>query len=257
MLDYTIIIPARYASSRLPGKPLLDIAGKPMIQRVYEQAMQASAARVIVATDDARIATACEQFGAEIVMTSADHPSGTDRLEEVVQALELDDEEIVVNVQGDEPLIPPEVIDQVAQNLDEHPDAGVATLCERIHDVRQVMNPNVVKVVFDRFGKASYFSRAPIPWAREAFGSKVPHLPSQAEYYRHIGLYAYRVDLLKRFVNWPPSMTEQVERLEQLRVMSNGESIHVDLALHALPGGVDTEEDLQRVQAHFSGQSSL
>lgn len=254
MLNYTIVIPARYASSRLPGKPLMEIAGKTMIQRVYEQARQASATRVIIATDDTRIARCCEAFHAEVVMTSADHPSGTDRLEEVVRELDLDDEEIVVNVQGDEPLIPPEVIDQVAQNLDEHPDVGVATLCERIHDIEQVMNPNIVKVVFDRFGRASYFSRAPIPWAREAFATKVPHLPSRAEYYRHIGLYAYRVDLLKRFVVWPPSMTEQVERLEQLRVMSNGEAIHVDLALCALPGGVDTEADLDRVRAHFAAR---
>ncbi len=253
MTPYSIVIPARYASSRLPGKPLLEIAGKTMIQRVYEQACKASASRVVVATDDQRIADVCEAFDAEVVMTSADHPSGTDRLEEVVRKLELDEEEIVVNVQGDEPLIPPKLIDQVAVNLESNPESSMATLCERIHDVDQVLNPNIVKVVFDRFGKANYFSRAPIPWAREAFGKSFdPHLPPRAEYYRHIGLYAYRVELLKRFVVWPPSMTEQVEKLEQLRVLSNGESIHITLALQALPGGVDTAEDLERVRAYFS-----
>ncbi|MDX1453226.1 MAG: 3-deoxy-manno-octulosonate cytidylyltransferase [Oleiphilaceae bacterium] len=254
-MEYTVIIPARYASSRLPGKPLVDIAGKPMIQRVYEQALASTATQVVIATDDARIAAACDAFGASAVMTSPEHPSGTDRLEEVVQKLDLDEDAIVVNVQGDEPLIPPEVIDQVARNLSEHADFGMATLCERIHDVEQVMNPNIVKVVFDRLGRANYFSRAPIPWAREAFRNRHdPHLPPRAEYYRHIGIYAYRVDLLKRFVVWSPSMTEQVERLEQLRVLSNGESIHIDVAQQSLPGGVDTPEDLERIRAHFAAR---
>ncbi len=251
MLRYTVIIPARYASQRLPGKPLLDIAGKPMIQRVFEQVQDLGAQRIIIATDHDEIMRVCEGFGAEVMMTSPDHPSGTDRLEEVVRKLDMDDDEIVVNVQGDEPLIPAVLIGQVAKNLDDHPEAGIATLCERIHDLDTVLNPNAVKVVFDELGFASYFSRAPIPYARDAFAEKPPRLPSKAEYYRHIGMYAYRVGFLRQYVQWLPSMTEQVEKLEQLRALSNGVRIHIDLAHEAPPAGVDTQEDLERVCKHF------
>lgn len=251
MLRYSVIIPARFASERLPGKPLLDIAGKPMIERVYEQVRNLGAQRVIVATDHEDIKAVCEKIGAEVMLTSPNHPSGTDRLEEVVTALDFDDEEIVVNVQGDEPLIPSALIEQVAHNLDEHPEAGIATLCERIHDLDTVLNPNAVKVVFDEHGFASYFSRAPIPYARNALTEKPPRLSSQAEYYRHIGMYAYRVGFLRQYVKWLPSMTERVEKLEQLRALSNGVRIHIDLACQNPPAGVDTAADLERVRAHF------
>lgn len=252
MLRYTVIIPARFASQRLPGKPLLDIAGKPMIQRVYEQVQDLGAHRVIVATDHPEIEAVCRAAGAEVMMTSPDHPSGTDRLEEVVSKLGLEDDEIVVNVQGDEPLIPATLIEQVAQNLDDHPEAGIATLCERIHDLDTVLNPNAVKVVFDEHGFASYFSRAPIPYARDALTESPPRLCPTAEYYRHIGMYAYRVGFLRQYVQWLPSMTEQVEKLEQLRALSNGVRIHIDLAREAPPAGVDTQQDLERVRAHFA-----
>jgi 3-deoxy-manno-octulosonate cytidylyltransferase (CMP-KDO synthetase) len=249
MLKFHIVIPARFGSERLPGKPLLDIVGKPMVQRVFEQAKRAGAERVIIATDNTDIYEAAKGFGAEVVMTSPNHPSGTDRLEEVVRTLEFDDDDIVVNVQGDEPLIPPSIIKQVANNLAEHPQAGIATLCERLHDLDSVLNPNVVKAVFDEHGLASYFSRAPIPYARDAMTEKPPRLPSNAEYYRHIGMYAYRVSFLKQYVSWVPSMTEQTEKLEQLRALSNGVPIHIEVAHETPPAGVDTLEDLERVRA--------
>ena len=251
MLRYSVIIPARFASERLPGKPLLDIAGKPMIQRVYEQVRDLGAQRVIVATDHEDIKTVCEKVGAEVMLTSPNHPSGTDRLEEVVSALDFDEDEIVVNVQGDEPLIPAALIEQVAHNLAEHPEAGIATLCERIHDLDTVLNPNAVKVVFDEHGFASYFSRAPIPYARNALTEVPPRLSSQAEYYRHIGMYAYRVGFLRQYVQWLPSMTERVEKLEQLRALSNGVRIHIALACQNPPTGVDTAADLERVRKQF------
>jgi len=214
-MSYIVVIPARSASTRLPGKPLLDIGGTPMIQRVVEQAARSGAERVVVATDDKRIADAVTDFGGEVVMTDANHPSGTDRLQEVAQKLGLDDAAVIVNVQGDEPLLPPSVIDQVAGNLASHSEAGIATLCERIHDLEMVMNPNAVKVIFDHQGMANYFSRAPIPWSREQFSSNLSQqLPAGAEYYRHIGIYAYRVGFLHIYVSWPPSLPEVTESLE-------------------------------------------
>jgi len=257
-MSFTVIIPARYASTRLPGKPLLDIAGKPMVQHVYEQAIKSQAQRVVVATDDQRIFDVVETFGAEVIMTSDKHPSGTDRLEEVVSKLKLSDDEIVVNVQGDEPLIPPDVIDQVAQNLSKQFGAGIATLCEQITRLEQVFNPNAVKVIFDRNGMANYFSRAPIPWARDNFSALTESvndkatMPNGANYYRHIGIYAYRVSFLKDYITWPPSMTEKTESLEQLRALSNGVGIHVELAVSTPPAGVDTEEDLLRLRELMS-----
>jgi 3-deoxy-manno-octulosonate cytidylyltransferase (CMP-KDO synthetase) len=254
-MSFIVVIPARYASTRLPGKPLLDIAGKPMVQRVYEQAQQSQALRVVIATDDQRVFDVAEGFGAEVVMTSSDHPSGTDRLEEVVRKLGLQDGEHVVNVQGDEPLIPPALINQVAQNLASNACAGISTLCEKIEQVDLVFNPNVVKVVFDHQGFANYFSRAPIPWARESFGHDVNTLPVGAQYYRHIGIYAYKVSFLKNYVTWQPSMTEKVECLEQLRALSNGVSIHVELATVSPQAGVDTHADLERLRAIMSTES--
>tara|TARA_R110001592_G_scaffold125109_2_gene334366 strand:- start:857 stop:1618 length:762 start_codon:yes stop_codon:yes gene_type:complete len=248
-MSFTVIIPARFASTRLPGKPLLDIAGKPMIQHVYEQALKSDADHVVIATDDIRIQELGSAIGATVVMTSPDHPSGTDRLEEVVSKLGLKDDHIVVNVQGDEPLIPPEIINQVARNLGENKASGIATLCEKIHDPKHLFNPNVVKVVFDDRGLASYFSRAPIPWSRDSFTDmKAESIPFGAEYFRHIGMYAYRVEFLKNYVTWLPSMTEKTECLEQLRALSNGVKIHIEEALISPPAGVDTEEDLQRLR---------
>lgn len=247
-MRFCVVIPARYQSTRLPGKPLLDLAGKPMIQRVYEQAASSSAERVLVATDDERVAEAVARFGGEAVMTSPRHPSGTDRIEEVCVKERLADDAIVVNVQGDEPLVPPAVIDQVARNLEVNPGVGAATLCEPIEDVDDVMNPNIVKVVRDAHSIALYFSRAPIPWHREAFSGRPRTLPATPMWWRHIGIYAYRVSLLHRFVGWPPAPLERVESLEQLRLLDHGIRIHVDDAAAAVPGGVDTPEDFERVK---------
>lgn len=260
-MKYTVVIPARYASTRLPGKPLRDIAGSTMIQRVYQQARLSSASRVIVATDDQRIADAVKGFGGEVAMTSPDHVSGTDRLEEVARQCGLAEDEIVVNVQGDEPLIPPQVIDQVAANLAANTEAGVATLSEPITEVEVFVNPNVVKVVSAHNGTALYFSRAPIPWPRDQFGESPATLPASdgsagaSNFQRHIGIYAYRVALLHRFVSWPVAPLEALECLEQLRFMYQGIKIHVAPACSDVPGGVDTEEDLQAVIRHLEKAS--
>lgn len=249
-MSFYVVIPARYASTRLPAKPLLEIAGKPMIQHVYERACESAAREVIIATDDARIAAAAEGFHARICMTSADHQSGTDRLQEVARQLGLDETEIMVNVQGDEPLIPAAVINQVATNLAHVEDASVATLAEPIHTYADFINPNIVKVVSDHRGCALYFSRAPIPWPRDHFAQdKVNTLPDDFPSRRHIGIYAYRVGLLNRFVQWPPAPLEKIESLEQLRVLWQGAMIHVADACAPVPGGVDTLNDLQRVKA--------
>jgi len=249
-MSFTVIIPARFGSTRFPGKPLADIAGKPMIQHVYERACLSDATRVLVATDDARIADVARGFGAEVCMTSPDHPSGTDRLQEVVASLGLADDEIVVNVQGDEPLIPPVIINQVASNLAANPQAGIATLSEPVEDITGLMNPNVVKVVTDRFGMALYFSRASIPWPRDAFAAAGgrEQMPAGFEWQRHIGIYGYRVQLLNDFVQWPPAAVENTECLEQLRALWNGARIHVAVAAELPPPGVDTPEDLERLR---------
>lgn len=249
-MSFTVVIPARYASTRLPAKPLKEIAGKPMIQHVYERACESAARQVIIATDDVRIEAAAKKFGARVCMTSAAHTSGTDRLQEVVAQLQLADNEIVVNVQGDEPLIPAQVINQVAANLAAMAGAGMATLSEPIHSLADFRNPNIVKVVADTQGRALYFSRAPIPWPRDHFAQPdVQGLPADFPAQRHIGIYAYRVSLLHKFVGWSPAPLEKIESLEQLRVMWNGELIHIAEAVVAVPGGVDTEEDLQRIKA--------
>jgi 3-deoxy-manno-octulosonate cytidylyltransferase (CMP-KDO synthetase) len=245
---FTVVIPARYASSRLPGKPLQDIAGKPMIQHVWEQAGKSSAQQVVVATDDARIVEACRGFGAEVLLTRIEHNSGTDRLAEVAAVLGLAPDAIVVNVQGDEPLIPPAIIDQVAANLAANPQAAIATLAEPIDDVAALFNPNVVKVASDRNGLALTFSRAPLPWARDAFAVSREQLPANVPYRRHIGIYAYRAQFLHDFVAWGPCWLEDAECLEQLRALWHGVRIHVADALQAPPAGVDTQEDLERVR---------
>jgi len=249
MTPFHVIIPARYASTRLPAKPLKVIAGKPMIQWVYEAALLSAADKVYVATDDVRVAEAVHGFGGQVCMTSSAHESGTDRLQEVVSQLRLPDDAIVVNVQGDEPLIPPAVINQVAANLATCEGASLATLSEPIHRVADCFNPNIVKVVCGQSGLALYFSRAPIPWSRDTYATDSPLLPDAGLVQRHIGIYAYRVALLYQFVRWPVAALEAVEKLEQLRVLANGYRIHVAEACTPVPGGVDTVEDLERVRS--------
>lgn len=251
MKPFVVVIPARFASTRLPGKPLLDIAGQPMIQRVWARACESAASRVIIATDDQRIADVVQQFGGEVCMTRNSHESGTDRLQEVATQMGFDDDQIIVNVQGDEPLIPPVVINQVAHNLAGSARAGIATLGKRIREYADVFNPNVVKVVVDNTLHALYFSRAPIPWDREAWNSDAAKHESSigGDWMRHIGIYAYRVEFLHRFIEWPIGQLERLEKLEQLRALENGVAIHVDESCTEIPVGVDTLEDLERVRA--------
>ncbi|MCE8015675.1 3-deoxy-manno-octulosonate cytidylyltransferase [Halomonas sp. MCCC 1A17488] len=248
---FVAVIPARFGSSRLPGKPLLDLAGEPMVAHVWHRACESAASRVVVATDDARIRDAMLPLGAEVVMTRADHPSGTDRLAEVAEHLGLADDAVLVNVQGDEPLIPPRLIDQVARRLHDDPGASIATLAEPIADVETLFNPNVVKVVRALSGRALYFSRAPIPWDREAFAARPECLGTDA-WLRHIGLYAYRAAFLAEYRDWSPSALERLEQLEQLRALHHGHAIQVALAAEPNPAGVDTLEDLERVRALLS-----
>ncbi|KEI71317.1 3-deoxy-manno-octulosonate cytidylyltransferase [Endozoicomonas elysicola] len=254
---FTVVIPARFASSRLPGKPLAEIAGKPMVQHVYERALASDAQRVIIATDDERIMKVAEGFGAEVCMTLPGHPSGTDRLQEVSRIYDMKDDEIIVNVQGDEPLIPPSVINQVAKNLSAAPDAGAATLSNPLVQAEQVFDPNVVKVVTDSNGYALYFSRAPIPWARDDFAGGERKMPAEMCFQRHIGIYAYRVELLNHYVTWGVSPIEKMESLEQLRLMWNGYRIHVAEAVETPPHGVDTEQDLTAVRQFLERGSQV
>jgi 3-deoxy-manno-octulosonate cytidylyltransferase (CMP-KDO synthetase) len=248
---FTAIIPARYASTRLPGKPLLDIAGKPMVVRVAERAHESGARRVVIATDDARIASAARQHGVEAVMTRADHPTGTDRLSEAAAILGLASDAIVVNVQGDEPLLDPGVIAGVAQALEQAPDAAIATACHPLADAAEFFSPNVVKVVCDMRGSALYFSRAPIPFARDDFRCSTRVLPPELPAYRHIGLYAYRAGFLARYPSLPQTEIERFEALEQLRALAHGFRIVVNVLPGPLPPGVDTERDLVAVRALF------
>ncbi|SEK62668.1 3-deoxy-manno-octulosonate cytidylyltransferase [Halomonas daqiaonensis] len=257
MQEFIAVIPARFASSRLPGKPLAEIAGEPMVAHVWRRARESAAARVVVATDDRRIAEVLAPFGAEVLLTAVDHPSGTDRLAEVAERLGLADDAVLVNVQGDEPLIPPLLIDQVAARLFDDPDASIATLAEPISDVETLFNPNAVKVVRALSGRALYFSRAPVPWDRESWNREawdrdaVTHRPELLEttaWLRHIGLYAYRAGFLAEYRDWAPSPLERLEQLEQLRALHHGHAIQVALAGVPHPAGVDTEEDLARVR---------
>ncbi|MGC9421425.1 MULTISPECIES: 3-deoxy-manno-octulosonate cytidylyltransferase [unclassified Vibrio] len=244
-MSFTVVIPARYQSTRLPGKPLADIGGKPMIQWVYEQAQQAGAERVIVATDDHRVEQAVQNFGGTVCMTSAEHQSGTERLAEVVALMGIDHDHIIVNVQGDEPLIPPCIIRQVADNLSSS-QAPMATLAVEIDSQDEIFNPNAVKVVTDQDGYALYFSRAAIPWDRDNFA--LPDKRVIQPLMRHIGIYAYRAGFINTYIRWQPSMLEKIESLEQLRVLWYGEKIHVAVAFEAPPAGVDTAEDLAAVR---------
>ncbi len=241
-----IIIPARYDSTRLPGKPLRDIAGKPLLQRVYELARTAGASRTIIATDDDRIASAASAFGAETCMTSSAHRSGTERIAEVVQGLGLDQDELVVNLQGDEPLMPTGLPAQVAATLRAHPEAAVATAMYPIEEEATLRDPNCVKVVCDQRGYALYFSRAPLPW-----GARFEAGAAGARAYRHIGIYAYRAGFLRRYSAWMPCALEQIERLEQLRVLWYGERIAACESKEPPGPGVDTPADLERVRQIF------
>jgi len=252
-LSFHVIIPARYASTRLPAKPLLDIGGKPMLQHVYERAQRSGAASVTVATDDARIEAAVMAFGGAVCLTSAHHQSGTERLAEAATQLGLKGDDIVVNLQGDEPLMPPKLLRQVAQILEGDHGADMSTLCTRIHTAAELFDPHVVKVVMDRQGNALYFSRAVIPWDRDAFAVTTEELPEKAIHYRHLGLYAYRVGFLEEYVTKSACDLERMESLEQLRVLWHGGRIHVAEA-EEMPGpGVDTAEDLERVRALLQG----
>jgi 3-deoxy-manno-octulosonate cytidylyltransferase (CMP-KDO synthetase) len=250
-MKFSVIIPARYASTRFPGKPLADVAGKPMVVRVAERARRSGAAEIIIATDDARIAAAARRHGFEAVMTSRRHASGTDRLAEVAARRRYPAEHIVVNVQGDEPLIAPSLIRRVATGLARHPAAAMATACHRIRDARDLVNPNIVKVALDRDGYALYFSRAPIPWARDAFARKLSRVPPGLPAYRHLGIYAYRAAFLRAFSRLPPAAIERFEALEQLRALAHGHRIHCEVTRAAQHPGVDTPADLRRILRRF------
>lgn len=246
--SFKVAIPARYGSSRLPGKPLMEIAGKPMIEHAFERALESGASEVVVATDDMRIFEACHEFGAKVFMTDPNHHSGTDRLAELANLCKWSDDDIVVNLQGDEPFMPPKLLTQVAVNLSENPEASIATLYTEITDTDEIVDPHIVKLVKDCNNFALYFSRAPIPWDRDKVSTK----DTIADYYfRHLGIYSYRVDFLKSYHSLNESYLEKFESLEQLRALSNGYKIHVDKAIEVPGVGVDTHEDLMRLRSSF------
>jgi len=248
LMQFRVVIPARYASSRLPGKPLADIGGKPMVLHVLERALESGAESVVVATDDARVERVVRAAGQHAIMTSPDHASGTERLVEVVEMLGWHDDTLVVNVQGDEPLIDPALIRDVATQLATHADAVIATLAHPIESHADFINPNAVKVVANAQGYALYFSRAPIPWPRDAMAAGVP-MGAESKPLRHIGLYAYRAGFLRTYASLAPSPLENIEMLEQLRVLWHGYRISLGIAASAPAPGVDTAEDLERVRA--------
>jgi 3-deoxy-manno-octulosonate cytidylyltransferase (CMP-KDO synthetase) len=240
--EFLVVIPARLGSTRLPRKPLADIGGKPMVIRVAERAQQSNAQSVVVATDSTEIQAVCDQYRIECLLTSADNPTGTDRIAEVAQLLKLPANTLIVNVQGDEPLIPPELINQVAQTLADNVTCAISTVAVPIVDSAEINNPNVVKVVLNRSNEALYFSRSTIPFARDPGSEQVvTHL-------RHLGIYAYRADFLQAYTRLEPAPPEQAEALEQLRALWNGYHIAVHIASEAPPAGVDTAEDLERVR---------
>lgn len=251
-MSCVVVIPARYASERLPGKPLLDIAGRPMLAHVHDRATSSGVGPVIVASDDERVAVAMRACGADVVLTSNAHRSGTDRIAEVVAVRNLDAATVVVNVQGDEPLLPPELIAQVAENLSCREEFAIATLCTSIEREDEIFDPDVVKVVFDDAGRAAYFSRAPIPYCRGHFETRTGTVPASSRHYRHIGLYAYRAGFLSRFASLSPAPWELAESLEQLRAIHHGYPIHVETARVPPGPGVDTPADLARVRTMFA-----
>lgn len=241
-----IVIPARFASSRLPGKPLLEIHGRPMILRVVDQARKVKGFDdLCVATDDERVAAVCRAEGVDVVITSPDHPSGTDRLSEVAKIKGWASDDIIVNVQGDEPLLPAQLVQQVTQLLVDQPESSMSTLCESIHQLEEFQRDSIVKVVMSKHNQALYFSRATIPYDRDGAKQAEQKLHDQA--YRHLGLYAYRVKLLQEYVTWEMGVLEKLESLEQLRVLENGHRIAISVAEVSLPPGVDTQQDLDRL----------
>jgi 3-deoxy-manno-octulosonate cytidylyltransferase (CMP-KDO synthetase) len=252
-MGFTVLIPARLASSRLPDKPLADLAGLPMVVRVAQAAARSQASRVVVAADAPSIVEACQGHGVEALLTRSDHPSGSDRLAEACEQLGLAGEHCVVNVQGDEPLIAPAMIDACAELLQARPDCVMSTVAHAIDDPAEFLNPNVVKVVLDAASRALYFSRAPIAWWRDGFAAGVHQLPVALAPLRHVGLYGYRAGFLRRFPRLPPSPLETVEALEQLRVLWHGERIAVHVSPERPGPGVDTPEDLARVRALLAG----
>jgi 3-deoxy-manno-octulosonate cytidylyltransferase (CMP-KDO synthetase) len=252
-MDFSVLIPARLASTRLPDKPLADLAGKPMVVRVAERAARSGALRVVVAADDDRILHACADHGVQAVLTRTDHASGSDRLAEACALLGLDGDDLVVNVQGDEPLIDPALVRRCAELLTERPDCVMSTAAHPIDDPAEYRNPNVVKVVLDAAGRALYFTRAPVPCWRDAPASESgANLPRSPPALRHVGLYGYRAGFLRRFPSLTPAPLERCEALEQLRVLWHGERIAVHVAPYGPGPGVDTPEDLARVQALFA-----
>jgi 3-deoxy-manno-octulosonate cytidylyltransferase (CMP-KDO synthetase) len=251
-VNFVVVIPARFASTRLHGKALVDIAGKPMVVHVAQRAQASGAAEVWIATDDERILGAAQAHGCQAMMTRADHASGTDRIAEVAALRGWGDERIVVNVQGDEPRIAPGLIRHVAQVLERQPEASMSTACHPLHDAKDLFDPNVVKVVLDRAGDAMYFSRAPIPWARDAFARERNVVPDQLPVYRHIGIYGYRCQFLKHYPGMSAPAIERFEALEQLRALWHCHRIAVAVTEDAPEAGVDTPEDLERVRQLFA-----
>lgn len=254
-MGFCVLIPARLASTRLPDKPLADIAGQPMVVRVAQRAHASAAQRVVVAADSPSIVDTCRKHGVEAVLTRQDHASGSDRLAEACELLGLTGQDLVVNVQGDEPLIEPALIDSVAALLDERSDASMSTAAHRIDSVEEFVNPNVVKVVLDARGLALYFSRAPIPWWRDGFGDGIRALP-QPRPLRHVGIYGYRAGFLREFPRLPQAPVEVTEALEQMRALWHGHRIAVHVTSTAPGVGVDTPEDLERVRALWRGASA-
>lgn len=247
-MAFSIVIPARMASSRLPGKVLQDIAGKSMLQRVFELAQSTSAEMICIATDSLEVEAAARKFGATVCMTSADHPSGSERVAEAVDALQFESDDIVLSLQADEPQMPRSVIESLAAAMEANKTIKVATPCQRIESTEELFDSSVVKVVMNERGNASYFSRAPIPWNREQFQPGAIPAQLKGDYFRHIGLYAYRVDFLNKFLSWEPAPTELTENLEQLRILWNGGKIHMVVAEESVPCGVDMPADLERVR---------
>lgn len=252
MSNYKIVIPARFGSSRLPGKPLIELAGKPMIQHVYERALSTGVTDIVIATDDERIFNVAQSFGAEVIMTSVEHENGTERIAEVAQKLGWADDVVVVNVQGDEPLIPKDLIELTASGLLNNPQAGMASLCTPIRDAEDAFDPNAVKVVLDNLGFAMYFSRAPIPWDRDLYKSGQSKITQIAPVYRHIGMYGYRVSFLKQYADMEMTAIEQAECLEQLRALCYGVKIHMGVIDQPPGHGVDTQEDVKRVEQQLA-----
>lgn len=255
-MDFQVIIPARLQSTRLPKKVLLDIVGKPMLQHVYEHALESGAQRVVIATDDEKVASVAGTFNAEVCMTESTHQSGTERIAEAVANLACDEDDIIVCLQADEPMMPPALITQLAENLSEHDHAKVATFATKLTSADDLFNPNIVKVVLNYRNYAMNFSRAPIPWDRDQFGNMklwdIAKLTLADAYYRHIGIYGYRAGFLETYSSWPACLSERLESLEQLRILWNGHKIHVGVTDLVISLGVDTQADLDRVRSQLS-----